>query len=167
MIGALCLSHPDLRALLAEALSRPGANPLHYFSAALVIFASLTAYVWFLDKKLDVRQVGWIFYLLLLSIWEEWLFRLAIPYFAKAQAVDLGVAVITSNLLFGLMHYFTLRWKWTWCLAAFLGGLGLSQHMASNFDLAAIIGIHWIATSLNTPRLPGQPRKPDYDQHHL
>lgn len=150
--------HPDLRGLLGEALYGPDAEPLRYLTMALAIFASLSAYVWFLDKKLDLRQIGWIFYLLLLSSWEEWVFRLAIPYFANAQAVNLGVAVITSNLLFGLMHYFTLRWKWTWCLAAFLGGLGLSQHMASHFDLAAVVGIHWIATTLNTPRLPGRSR---------
>ena len=63
--------------------------------------------------------------------------------------------MIAANLAFGVLHYFTLRWKWPWCLLAFLGGMALSRNFAQNFDLALIIGIHWLATYLNTPRLPG------------
>jgi hypothetical protein len=64
--------------------------------------------------------------------------------------------VVASNALFGFMHYFTLRWKWYWCVGAFLGGMALSRHLAQHQDLALIVAFHWIATFLNTPRPPGR-----------
>ena len=42
-----------------------------------------------------------------MSIWEEWLFRLAIPYFGRSQGFDLAAFVLLSNLAFGVLHYFT------------------------------------------------------------
>jgi hypothetical protein len=51
-----------------------------------------------------------------------------------------------------------MRFKITilvWCLFAFLGGIGLSRHYLESGDLFMLIGIHWIATFLNTPRYPG------------
>ena len=154
LLGAVCLLHPDLRGLLGESLSGLQAEPLRYLTIGLVILGGLVAYAWFLERKIDGTQLGWTLYLLCISIWEEWVFRLAIPYFAEANGVDLRAAVIASNLAFGLMHYFTLRWKWYWCVAAFLGGMALSRQMEMRFDLAFIIGIHWIATFINTPRAP-------------
>lgn len=158
VLGALCLAHPDLRALLPDALASFSAAPLRYLTAALLILAALIAYAAFVDRRLDARQVGWIFYLLLLSVWEEWLFRLAIPWFNAALGMDALTAVIVSNALFGFMHYFTLRWKWFWCVAAFLGGMALSRHMGQHHDLAMLISFHWIATFLNTPRPPSPSR---------
>jgi hypothetical protein len=154
VLGALCFAHPDLRALLPEALAGFSAAPIRYLTVGLAILAALIAYAAFIDRRLDARQVGWIFYLLLISIWEEWLFRLAIPSINTAQGLDARTAVIISNALFGLMHYFSLRWKWYWCVAAFLGGMALSRNMAQHHDLALVIAFHWVATFLNTPRLP-------------
>jgi hypothetical protein len=156
LLGALCLAHPDLRALLPDALAGFSAAPLRYLTVGLGILAALVAYGAFIDRRLDARQVGWIFYLLLLSVWEEWLFRLAIPWLNAAQGLDARTAAIVSNALFGFLHYFTLRWKWYWCVAAFLGGMALSRHMGQHHDLAMVIAFHWIATFLNTPRLPGR-----------
>ena len=53
----------------------------------------------------------------------------------------------------------TTIWKWRWCLGAALRGMGLSRQMNENFDLAWVIAIHWVATCLNTPRLPGRPSR--------
>ena len=100
-------------------------------------------------------------YLLAVSVWEEWVFRLALPWFGQALGFDLRVAVILSNVLFGALHYFTLRWKWPWCLAAFFGGMALSRQYAEHQDLAMIIALHWVATFVNTPRLPGRSARRD------
>lgn len=156
VLGALCLAHPALRALLPDALAGFAAAPLRYLGAALAILVGLVAYAAFVDRRLEARQLGWIFYLLLLSLWEEWLFRLAIPRLVAAEGMDALAAVIVSNALFGLVHYFTLRWRWYWCVAAFLGGMALSRHMGQHHDLAMLVAFHWIATFLNTP-LPPSP----------
>jgi hypothetical protein len=156
LLGAVCLFVPEMRALLGEALAGLLAAPARYLVAALMIFGAILGYAWFLDRRIDAPAVGWLVYLLAVSMWEEWVFRLAIPYFGQAQGFDLRTVVIVSNVLFGVLHYFTLRWKWQWCLGAFLGGLALSRNLHEDFDLALVIGIHWIATYLNTPRLPGR-----------
>jgi len=158
LLGVLCLLHPDMRALLAEALEPLTSQPGRYLAAGALMGAGLTAYAFSLDRKLDLPHIGWIAYLLMVSLWEEWVFRLALPYFAEAEGAALPVAVIASNLVFGALHYFTLRWKWQWCVGAFVFGLLMSRQLDRQFDLALVIGIHWIGTFLNTPRLPGQPR---------
>jgi hypothetical protein len=156
LLGALCLAHPDLRALLSGALTNFAAAPVRYLGAGAAVLAALMAYAAFIDRRLDARAAGWIIYLLLVSVWEEWLFRLAIPWLNASQGLDPRTAAIVSNALFGLMHFFTLRWKWYWCVAAFIGGMALSRNYAQHQDLAAIIAFHWIATFLNTPRPPGR-----------
>lgn len=156
LLGMLCLLHPDIRALLSPPLTNLLAAPVLYAAIGAAIFTALAAYAGFIDRRLDVQAAGWILYLLFISISEEWLFRVAIPYYAQAHGASLGTAVIASNAIFGLMHYFTLRWKWPWCVGAFVGGLALSRQFEVHHDLAMIIGIHWIATFLNTPRLPGR-----------
>lgn len=160
LLGVLCLLHPDMRTLLLDALASLMAAPVHYAAAGGLILGVLAGYAGFIDRRLDLPALGWIFYLLLVSVWEEWVFRLAIPYFAEANGVDLRSAVIASNAGFAVMHYFTLRWKWFWCVGAFLGGMALSRHFGAHYDLALVIGIHWVATFLNTPRLPGRARGP-------
>jgi membrane protease YdiL (CAAX protease family) len=62
--------------------------------------------------------------------------------------------VVICNLVFGAMHYFTLRWRLQWCVMAFLGGMGFSYSFAQHNDLFVIIGIHWVATFFNTPAAP-------------
>lgn len=158
LLGLVCLLHPDMRALLSPALADCLAAPVLYVAVGAAIFMALAGYAGFIDRRLDVQAVGWILYLLFVSISEEWLFRVAIPYYAEANGAGLGCAVVASNAIFALMHYFTLRWKWPWCVGAFVGGLALSRQFEVHHDLALLIGIHWIATFLNTPRLPGQPR---------
>lgn len=134
------------------------ADPWRYAATGFIIFVLLSAWALYQQRKLDVAAVGWVVYLLLLSTWEEWVFRLAIPYFMGHELVDLRVAAIGSNIVFGAVHYFTLRWKWQWCLGAFIGGLAFSRQLSVHFDLALVIGIHWVATFLNTPRPPGSSR---------
>lgn len=159
VLGVICLLHPDMRALLAEGSAALLADPVQYVLAGVMIFIGLVAYTFYLDRKIDLPRLGWVVYLLLLSAWEEWVFRLALPYFAEQQGVALRVAVVVSAVAFGAIHYFTLRWKWQWCLGALLGSLALSRQMEQHFDLALVIGIHWVATFINTPRLPGRSRR--------
>lgn len=154
LLAALSLAHPDLRLLLTVALAGLDAAPLRYLSIGGGVLLAMLVHAAVRDHRIDPRQLGWIVYLLLLSVWEEWLFRIAIPWLGTFRGLDVHTAVLLSNALFGLMHYFTLRWKWHWCLAAFLGGLALSRQMTIHHDLALLIGIHWIATYLNTPRPP-------------
>ncbi|NBC22758.1 MAG: CPBP family intramembrane metalloprotease [Gammaproteobacteria bacterium] len=156
VLGALCLLHPQAGTLLDAALRGLLATPLSYIGFACLTFAGLVAYAWLIDRRLDPPAVGWILYLLAISTWEEWVFRVALPYLGEAQGIPLVAAVVVSNVAFGLMHYFTLRWKWPWCLAAALGGLALSRQFGDHADLAVIIGLHWVATFLNTPRPPGR-----------
>lgn len=154
-LGALCLAVPEMRSLLAGALAGLLTEPGGYLLKGLLIFGLLLGYAWFLDRRLDARQAGWILYLLAVSTWEEWVFRLALPYYAGTDGDPRLAIVLLSNAAFAAMHYFTLRWKWQWCLAAFLGGLALSRQMTVHFDLALVVAFHWVATFLNTPRLPG------------
>ena len=156
VLGAVCLGVPDMRALLATGLDGVIIDPGRYLYGAAYIFGALIAYVVLLDRRLDAAAIGWMGYLLAVSAWEEWVFRLAVPYFAEARGFELHEVVIASNLAFGLMHYFTLRWRWQWCVAACLGGLALSRMMNEHFDLALVIAAHWIGTFVNTPRPPGR-----------
>jgi hypothetical protein len=155
-LGALCLFVPEMRELLGDALAGLLGALTRYLFIGLAIFGLLLSYSWYLDRRLDAATVGWMLYLLAVSIWEEWLFRLAVPYFGQTQGFDLLAITLVSNLAFGLMHYFTLRWKWQWCFAVSLGGMALSRQMHLHFDLALVIAIHWAATYVNTPRLPGR-----------
>jgi len=156
LLGGLCLLHPQALPLLTSSLSGMLSTPLPYVAVGSLLFGSLMAYAWIVDRRLDFQAVGWIVYLLGVSIWEEWVFRVALPYLGQAHEIPLGAAVVGSNVLFGLMHYFTLRWKWQWCLGAALGGLALSRQFGNHFDLAMVIGLHWVATFVNTPRPPGR-----------
>jgi len=156
IFGLLCLAYPPMWDLLLKSLTGFLSRPDLYVSAAVAILIGLNLYAWYIDRGWQADKLGWIIYLGLLSAWEEWVFRLAIPYTLNGAGVDLRVAVIGCNLAFGLMHYFTLRWKWQWCVAAFLGGMAFSRQFHEHFDLLWIIAIHWVATFINTPRLPGQ-----------
>lgn len=160
LLGLLFLAHPDMRLMLVASLEGLLADPVMYLSGALIILGALASYIGVLDRGIDPRAAGWIFYTLAVSIWEEWVFRLAVPYFSQAQGVNLFAAVLLSNLAFGVLHYFTLRWKWQWCLGAFVGGMLLSRMLHTHVDLALVIAAHWIATFLNTPRPPGRSRRP-------
>ncbi len=155
LLGLACLALPQTRELLQAGLTQAADNPVRLLMVALVIFACLNLYAWYLDRSWNARKAGWVIYLGAVSAWEEWVFRLALPYYAESMGVSLLAAVIASNLVFALAHYFTLRWKWQWCLAAFIGGMALSRQFAEQENLILVIFIHWIATFINTPRLPG------------
>ena len=157
LVAAVFLFVPEMRGLLGQAFAELLAAPWRHLQTGLFIFCLLLGYAWFLDRRLDVAAVGWILYLLAVSIWEEWVFRLGIPYYGQAQGLDLRTMVVLSNVAFGVLHYFTLRWKWHWCVIACFGGMALSRHFHAHFDLVQVIAIHWIATFINTPRLPGRP----------
>lgn len=141
--------------LLTGQLSHFLAAPAPYALGALAILLFTFCWSWYLDRTISFAQLGWIVYLLSVSIWEEWVFRVALPNVLAGTELDARVAIIGSNVLFGAMHYFTLRWKTSWCFLAFLGGMGLSRQYIDNGDLLVLIGIHWIATFFNTPRRPG------------
>ena len=142
--------------VLTGQLSRFLAAPAPYVLGALAILLFTLFWSWYLDRTVSIAQSGWILYLLFVSIWEEWAFRVAVPIVLVGTGLDPRVAIIGSNVLFGAMHYFTLRWKATWCFLAFLGGMELSRQYIENGDLLILIGIHWIATFLNTPWYPGK-----------
>ncbi len=142
--------------LLMAPLNRFLAAPEPYILGAGVILLLTHCWSWYLDRTGSIAQSGWIVYLLFVSIWEEWAFRVAVPDSLVDVGLDPRVAIIASNVLFGAVHYFTLRWKASWCFLAFLGGMGLSRQYVENGDLLILIGMHWVATFINTPRYPGK-----------
>lgn len=126
--------------------------PQPYLVGAGCLFVLLLALSKLSRGAFNPRQVAWLVYLLAVSIGEEWVFRLAIPGFLLSYAA-LPVAVVASNLVFALIHYFTLRWRLPWVVGAFLGGMGLSNLMRHG-DLLLLIALHWFATFLNTRNPP-------------
>ena len=157
LLALTALAIPDTRDLLASGLAPLAARPLCYATGTLLLFAALAGYRWLLDRRIDTASAAWILYLLGVSIAEECVFRVAIPYTA-AEGVGLRGAVIASNAAFALLHYFSLRWKWRWCIAAFFAGMALSRLYHAHADLALIVAAHWIGTFINTPREPRGPR---------
>ena len=158
IIGLFFIVYPLTRELLMNSILGAILTPLNYLMVGLAILSGMVIFSGIRDKNWDPIRLGWILYLLLVSVWEEWTFRVAVPYLLAEMEVNFRVAVIASNLVFGLMHYFTLRWRWQWCLFAFLGGVGLSRHFHTHEDFLLIVAIHWIATFINTPREPGRRR---------
>ncbi len=152
VLALVCLCVPTMRELLGEALAAGRAQPLVYLGVAMLIVLCLSVYAVISGRRWQLAQLGWILYLGALSLWEEWVFRLALPYFIAQYGGGLLVAVIASNLAFAALHYFTLRWKWHWCLGAFVGGLMLSRQMDLHFDLLWVAALHWVVTFINTPK---------------
>ena len=155
LLATLCFAVPSLQAPFADGVANGLDQPGLYIAAALSIFIGLNAYAWFIDRSWSLSKTVWILYLGGLSFWEEWVFRLALPQLLEGWGATVGAAILVSAALFGGAHYFTLRWKWQWCLGAALGGIMLSRQMEVHNDLLLITAFHWIATYLNTPRPPG------------
>ncbi len=145
---------PDAVDYLFRVLDRPIQSPAGYLIAACALPMVLFAYSFFKHNAWSLGQAGWVIYLGFLSLWEEWVFRAVGPYSLLLFGVKPVAAVVICNLAFGLMHYFTLRWRWQWCVGAFIGGLGFSMNFHTQSDLLLIAGIHWAVTYLNTPRPP-------------
>lgn len=154
-LALLCLSIPELQHVLAESLARGSQRPGLYIITGVLIFMGLSAYSWQADRARSALTALWVIYLGALSFWEEWVFRLALPQLIERLGATAGLADLVSAIMFGGAHYFTLRWRWQWCLAAGMGGLFLGRQMNLHDDLLLIAAIHWIATLLNTPRPPG------------
>ncbi|MEM7077087.1 MAG: CPBP family glutamic-type intramembrane protease [Pseudomonadota bacterium] len=156
LLGGLCLLGPGMSELLLEGLAPLAAQPLRAVAIVGGIFALLTAYACYLARRFEAQNAGWIAYLGILSLWEEWVFRVALPEYLQGLALLPWAALLLSNALFGAVHYFTLRWRWQWCVGAFLGGVALSRHYDNNASLLAITAFHWLGTSFNTPRPPSR-----------
>jgi len=145
--------------VLLTVLEDFSANPSMYI---LGFFATLAFFYFVLVRKrlsLNPIQGLWIVYLLYISIAEEIAFRLLLPI-ALESSVGFIYAIVLSNLVFALLHYITLRWKWQNCLFVFFGGIGLSRLLENSGDLTLVILVHFVATFLNTPSQPVVSLKP-------
>ena len=138
-----------LDAALYAVWQRPGI----FLLAVVVILGAFIGYLKWREYALEGRQWLWVGYLFYISIVEEVAFRLYLPTVLESQ-VGLVTGVIISNLIFGAIHYYTLRWKFSHCVVAALGGIGLSRLLAQSGDLGLVILVHFVATFLNTPRPP-------------
>ena len=148
-----------MRILFSAALTDAVTHPFFYLLAGSMILVGLSLFAWYIDRHWQLEKLGWVIYLGAVSAWEEWVFRLALPYYLSSIGVDLLIAVVVVNFIFAVVHFFTLRWKWQWCIAVFVFGMMLSRQMDQHFDLLLVVGIHWIFTFINTPRLPGRARQ--------
>ena len=155
MLALICFAVPSLSVAFADSMSKGLASPALYAGSAGLIFIGLNVYAWLIDKAWTLSKMVWIVYLGGLSFWEEWVFRLALPQLFEGSGASIWSAALISAALFGAAHYFTLRWKWHWCVGAAFGGLLLSRQMELHNDLLLITAFHWVATYLNTPRPPG------------
>ncbi len=138
---------------LDDSLAGVWQRPEIFLLATLVILAGFVGYLKWRDYAFAGTQWLWIGYLFYISIVEEVAFRLYLPTVLESQ-VGLVTGVIISNLIFGAIHYYTLRWKFSHCVVAALGGIGLSRLLAQSGDLGLVILVHFVATFLNTPRPP-------------
>ncbi|HSG89798.1 MAG TPA: CPBP family glutamic-type intramembrane protease [Pseudomonadales bacterium] len=150
----LLLLHEGPRWVGARVLQPVLDAPLRYAIGAVAILVVLCAVALVRDRRLDGAQLGWTLYLGALSAWEEFVFRVGLPIMLMLAGMDGVAAVIGANVLFGVMHWFTLRWRAAWCLVACLGGLALARLLDQRGDLALVIAAHWVGTFLNTPRPP-------------
>jgi len=156
ILALAVLAAPGFYEMFVDSLESGRAAPAHTAFISILIFLGLSVYAWRIDRRLSLSKLGWVAYLGLLSFWEEWVFRIAIPQTLEGFGVTVWMAAFVSAVLFGSVHYFTLRWKWQWCVGAFVGGLALSRQMELHDSLLLITAFHWVATTLNTPRPPGQ-----------
>ena len=148
-LALVCLFFSKMRASLEWSLERFFNHPIPYALAALGLMSFFVVWTLASKQRLDIRQIIWIFYLLGVSVCEEWVFRLAVPGFT-IDFIGRMPSVVLCNVVFAAIHYFTLRWKIRWCVLTFFGAMGLSRLMV-NGDLMLVIGVHWFATFLNTP----------------
>jgi len=131
---------------------------LGYGLSLLLILGVMLAFLRFRRVPISQMQCGWLAYLLLISTVEELAFRVFLPLYLD-QFLDLRASVIISSVIFGVLHYWTLRWRLGACLFTVLGGLGFSRLLHTTDDLALVVLVHWLVTFLNTPRPPqGKPR---------
>ena len=158
LLGLLFLTDDSIWPLLKSATAAASENNTLYSISVGLIFLCLITHAVIGKYRLDLGRVGWIAYLGCLSLWEEWVFSIGIPHYLGALGVGVLLPIIISNTVFGILHYFTLRWRWRWCLMAGIGGMFFSHNFTNHHDLLLIAGIHWVMTYLNTPRPPNGDR---------
>ena len=128
-------------------------SPVYYF---FILTAISLFFIFFYLKrghKIEWIQLAWLTYLLLISIVEEFAFRMMLPILLSGT-FGMMSAVLFSNFLFAFIHYMTLRWKLINCVVAFIGGIGFSRLLVSTEDIAILILVHYFFTFLNTPLPP-------------
>ena len=152
----MCILTPYIPTALIHSISDLFVNSNKYFLFSLSAAIMMFLFLWFTRKELNFRQLIWIIYLLLISIIEEISFRLSIPIIGVNFMGDnfFWLAVFISNFCFAAIHYFTLRWKLSACVLAFLGGMGFSRLFQITEDLTLVIILHWLLTFFNTPTAP-------------
>ena len=152
----LCILTPYIPTALIYSIADLFINPNRYFLLSLSVAFVMFSFLWVTRKELNFRQLIWIIYLLLISIIEEISFRLSIPIIGVNFMSDnfFWIAVFISNFCFAAIHYFTLRWKLSACVLAFLGGMGFSRLFQITEDLTLVIILHWLLTFFNTPTAP-------------
>ena len=138
---------------LEDALSAVQQSPGVFLLAVLTILSAFVGYLKWRDYGLGGRQSLWVGYLFYISVVEEIAFRLYLPVVLEPYLGPVA-GVLISNFIFGAIHYFSLRWKFSHCVVTALGGIGLSRLLAQSGDLALVILVHFVATFLNTPRPP-------------
>ena len=129
------------------------AHPVHYLAMCVAIVAGIAIYQRVRGIPWSAAQVGWVGYLFLISVVEEWAFRVFLPLYL-VDDIGARASILLSSVIFGALHYFTLRWRLMACLLTTLGGLGFGRLLDESGDLALVILVHWIVTFLNTPRPP-------------
>ena len=155
VVALACLALPESRVLLEESLAF---RPERHLPGAAIVLGLCMALTVRLEGRLPLDHLGWIVYLLCLSAWEEWVFRLLLPEGLALAGAERTTAIVIANLLFGALHWFTLRWRLRWCVMAFVGGMAFSYQLERQ-GLTAVVLTHWFATFLNTPRPPGRTRR--------
>jgi len=128
-------------------------HTLNYALGILTVLLAMAVYARLKDIPISPLQLAWIGYLALISLVEELAFRVFIPL-AFNNYLNLHISIVFSSLIFGILHYATLRWRWGACLLTVLGGIGFSRLLQETDDLALVVLVHWAVTFLNTPRPP-------------
>ena len=156
IILLVCILTPHIPTALISSIADLFINPNKYFLLSLSVIIMMFLFLWVTNEELNFRQLIWIIYLLLISIIEEISFRLSIPIIGVNFMSDnfFWLTVFISNFCFAAIHYFTLRWKPSACVLAFLGGMGFSRLFQITEDLTLVIIVHWLLTFFNTPTAP-------------
>ncbi len=128
-------------------------HTLDYALGILIVLLAIVIYSRLKNIPLSRLQFAWISYLALISVIEEIAFRVFIPL-ALNSYLSFQLSIILSSLIFGFLHYVTLRWRLSACLITVLGGIGFSRLLQETDDLALVVLVHWVITFLNTPRPP-------------
>ena len=155
VLAGICLWLPAAQAPIASTAALLLAESLRYVGLFAIAALLLAAHSRWRVGRWDPATLAWVGYLGLLSAWEEWAFRAVLPYALADLGMQTLTALIAVNVLFGALHYVTLRWRWQWCVGAALGGLALSRHFQNHGDFLMLVLFHWLGTTLNTPRPPG------------